>query len=70
MAADDETQKTVRRILQKRPPEELPAGAEDRLRTRLDHESRRRGPAGNCPRPPASGAPPTKARKTSTRCQR
>jgi hypothetical protein len=38
MAADDETQDSVRRTLRKRPPEKLPAGAEDRLRKRLDEE--------------------------------
>jgi hypothetical protein len=39
MAADDETQDAVRRILTERPAEELPSGAEARLRTRLDQET-------------------------------
>ena len=39
MAADDDTEDAVRRILQKRPPEDLPSGAETRLRRRLDKES-------------------------------
>lgn len=51
MAADDETQDAVRRILQKRPPEDLPSGSEARLRKRLDAEP-----------PPARAAKP--ARKT------
>jgi hypothetical protein len=38
MAADDETQDAVRRILKQRPPEKLPSGSEARLRTRLDEE--------------------------------
>jgi hypothetical protein len=38
MAADDETQDAVRRILQKRPPEDLPSGSHARLRKRLDEE--------------------------------
>jgi hypothetical protein len=38
MAADDETQDAVRRILKKRPPEDLPSGSEARLRKRLDEE--------------------------------
>jgi hypothetical protein len=38
MAADDETQDAVRRILNKRPPEDLPSGSEARLRRRLDKE--------------------------------
>jgi hypothetical protein len=39
MAADDETQDAVRRILKKRPPEDLPSGADARLRQRLDVEA-------------------------------
>jgi hypothetical protein len=39
MAADDEAQDAVRRILTERPPEELPSGAEARLRNRLDRET-------------------------------
>jgi len=38
MAADDDTQDAVRRILNERPPEDLPPGAEARLRQRLDQE--------------------------------
>jgi hypothetical protein len=38
MPADDETQDAVRRVLKRRPPEDLPAGAENRLRQRLDKE--------------------------------
>ena len=38
MAADDETQDAVRRILKERPPETLPPGSESRLRKRLDEE--------------------------------
>jgi hypothetical protein len=38
MAADDEAQDAVRRILQKRPPEGLPPGSRARLRKRLDQE--------------------------------
>lgn len=38
MAADDETQDAVRRVLKDRPPEDLPSGSEARLRQRLDEE--------------------------------
>ena len=38
MAADEDTQDAVRRILKERPPEDLPSGAEARLRQRLDKE--------------------------------
>lgn len=43
MAADDRareraTQDAVRRILKERPPEDLPSGAAERLRQRLDEE--------------------------------
>jgi hypothetical protein len=38
MAADDETQDAVRRILKERPPEDVPSGSEKRLRQRLDEE--------------------------------
>jgi hypothetical protein len=38
MAADDETQDAVRRILKERPPEDVPSGLEERLRQRLDEE--------------------------------
>jgi hypothetical protein len=38
MAADEDTQDAVRRILKERPPEDLPSGAEARLRHRLDKE--------------------------------
>jgi hypothetical protein len=38
MAADDETQDAVRRILKERPPEKLPSRSEARLRQRLDEE--------------------------------
>ena len=38
MPADEDSQNTVRRVLKRRPPEHLPAGAEDRLRHRLDEE--------------------------------
>jgi hypothetical protein len=38
MAADEDTQDAVRRILKERPPEELPSGAESRLQQRLDEE--------------------------------
>jgi hypothetical protein len=50
MAADDETQDAVRRILKERPPEDLPSGSEARLRRRLDEE-----------KPPPSGARPSRA---------
>lgn len=39
MAADEEDQDAVRRILQDRPPETLPKGAKTRLRKRLDEEA-------------------------------
>jgi len=39
MAADEDAQDAVHRTLEERPPEDLPAGAEDRLRRRLDDES-------------------------------
>ena len=42
MAADDETQDAVRRVLKERPPEDLPSGSEARLRQRLDEERRAR----------------------------
>jgi hypothetical protein len=42
MAADDETQDAVRRILKERPPEDLPSGSEKRLHQRLDEERRAR----------------------------
>jgi hypothetical protein len=42
MAADDETQDAVRRILKARPPEDLPSGSEERLRQRLNEERRPR----------------------------
>ena len=42
MAADDarerDTQDAVRRILKERPPEDLPSGADARLRQKLDDE--------------------------------
>jgi hypothetical protein len=38
MAADEDAQDAVRRILKERPPEEPPAGSEDRLRERLDED--------------------------------
>ena len=38
MAADDETQDAVRRILKERPPEDVPSGSEERLRQRLSEE--------------------------------
>jgi hypothetical protein len=38
MAADDETQDAVRRILKERLPEDLPSGSEKRLHQRLDEE--------------------------------
>jgi hypothetical protein len=70
MAADDDPQEDVRRILQKRPPEDLPEGAEERLRTRLDREpsaqrARRKPPVSVSKRKTG-----TKARTTSTRRQR
>jgi len=40
MAADEDTEDAVRRILKERAPEDLPSGAEARLRRRLDKESR------------------------------
>jgi hypothetical protein len=45
MPADDETQDAVRRALKRRPPENLPAGAQDRLRHRLDEERPQKPPA-------------------------
>jgi hypothetical protein len=45
MPADDETQDAVRRVLKRRPPEDLPAGAEDRLRQRLDKERSKKSSA-------------------------
>ena len=42
MAADDETQDAVRRVLKARPPEDLPSGSEERLRQRLNDERRPR----------------------------
>ena len=38
MAADEDTEDAVRRILKERPPEDLPSGAEARLRQRLNAE--------------------------------
>ena len=71
MAADDDTQETVRRILQKRPPAPLPPGADDRLRQRLDREPppqrARRKTAASIGKPRKKA---TKARKTSTRRRR
>lgn len=45
MPADDNTQDAVRRVLKRRPPEDLPAAAEDRLRHRLDEEQPKKPPA-------------------------
>lgn len=45
MPTDDPTQDAVRRVLKRRPPEKLPAGAEDRLRQRLDEEQPKKPPA-------------------------
>ena len=45
MPADDDTQDDVRRVLKRRPPEDLPAGAEDRLRHRLGEERPKKPPA-------------------------
>ena len=45
MPADDDSQDAVRRVLKRRPPERLPAGAEDRLRHRLDEERPKKSPA-------------------------
>lgn len=39
MAADEDDQDAVRRILQDRPPEKLPTGARARLKKRLDAEA-------------------------------
>ena len=39
MAVDEDTQDAVRRILNERPPEDLPSGADARLRRRLDTET-------------------------------
>jgi hypothetical protein len=60
MAADDETQDAVRRILQKRPPEDLPSGSHARLRKRLDDE----------PPPPRAAKPaskPARKKKSTSR---
>jgi hypothetical protein len=59
MAADDETKDAVRRILKKRPPEDLPSGAEARLRQRLDEEAATRRAARAVTRP----ARPTERKK-------
>jgi hypothetical protein len=65
MAADDETRDAVRRLLKDRPPEALPAGAEGRLRRRLDEEKpRRKAPPAS--RPAASRKNPAAARKKKT----
>jgi hypothetical protein len=58
MADDDDAQNAVRRILKERPPEELPFGAEGRLRKRLDSER----PAKSA----ARGARPTRTARTHT----
>ena len=60
MAADDEKEDAVRRILTERPPEELPSGAEARLRKRLDQEA----PAKPVARPSRTAAVKKKKSKT------
>ena len=59
MAADGETQDAVRRILKKRPPEDLPSGADARLRQRLDEEAAAR----RADRPVMRQAVPTARKK-------
>ena len=56
MAADDEPQDAVRRVLKERPPEDLPSGAEARLRQRLDEER----PARSATRRTRTAARPTR----------
>ena len=60
MGADDEKQDAVRRILTERPPEELPTGAEARLRKRLDQAT----PAKPVTRPARTAAVKKKKSKT------
>jgi hypothetical protein len=58
MAADDDAQDFVHRTLEERPSEDLPAGAEDRLRQRLDEESPPQQAARKTRQPPAAARRP------------
>ena len=56
MAADDDAQDAVRRVLKDRPPEDLPPESEARLRQRLDDEQ----PARTATRRTRTAAHPTR----------
>jgi hypothetical protein len=59
MAADDDTQGAIRRILKERPPEKLPSGSKARLRKRIDEEQ-----AGQTATRPTRKTVPTKKQKS------
>ena len=66
MAADEDDEDAVRRILQDRPPEKLPKGARTRLQKRLDAESRAARTASARPaRKPATAKKASITKKTT-----